>query len=397
MCAVVFYAAGLTTAQASDSTNALEQRILKVEQALGLTSNSDSALTLEQRLDAVEKKLESAKTQTSSNIIGNISDRITLSGTIELDYSHADDSNVSDDTVNNSFSNLDIGTIALGLEAKLHEYVSANVLLKGETLDTTDRIFWDEAFFTFAKDDMPVYFVAGKRTQPFGVFESLFINDPITKDLYEINKTGVTIGYAEEERLGVDLSFTLYKGETLITRVNDSGYGWTRSNPAGYTLTNDVSSIIVSASVSPVEGLTLAAYFDSEPGGTDQNNTLGGSLHWEIAAFTADAEYIGALNREKNVTDNKEYKESAWVVSLGYQIVEPLILAVRYEDFDADKMQSGNLDYRYGFAATYTLFDDQNFACNLLGEYRRSEYEHTQSSGTDQNLNEFFARLALEF
>lgn len=97
------------------------------------------------------------------------------------------------------------------------------------------------------------------------------------------------------------------------------------------------------------------------------------------------------------MTDNKEYTESAWFVSLGYQIVELLILAVRYEDFDADKIQSGNLDYRYGFAATYTLFEADSFVCNLLGEYRRSEYEHTQGSSTDQGLNEFFARLALEF
>lgn len=195
----------------------------------------------------------------ATSVIGNISDRITLSGTIELDYSYSNDSDISDNTVNDYTSEMDSGTVSLGLEAELHEYVSANVVLKGENLDTTDRIFWDEVFFTFAKDDMPVYFVAGKRTQPFGVFESLFINDPITQDLYEINKTGVTIGYADEEMLGIDLSFTLYKGEILITRVNDSGYGWTRDNSAGYAVTNDVSSYIVSAAVSPVDGLTLAA------------------------------------------------------------------------------------------------------------------------------------------
>ncbi|MFH2092772.1 MAG: LbtU family siderophore porin [Pseudomonadota bacterium] len=333
----------------------------------------------------------------ATSVIGNISDRITLTGTIELDYSYANDSDISDNIVNDSTSELDIGTVSLGLEAKLHEYVSANAVLKGENLDTDDRIFWDEVFFTFAKDDMPVYFVAGKRTQPFGAFESLFINDPITQDLYEINKTGATIGYADEKILGIDLSFTVYKGESLITRVNDSGFGWTRDNSAGYAVTNDVSSYIVSAAVSPLDGLTLAAYFNCEPGDTDRNDTLGGSLHWEVADFIADAEYIGALNREKHVIDNKEYKESAWFVSLGYQVLDPLILAVRYEDFDADKIQSGNLNYRYGFAAIYTLFKADSFACNLLGEYRRSEYEHTQGSSTDQSLNEIFARLALEF
>jgi len=45
-----------------------------------------------------------------------------------------------------------IGTVALGLEATLHEYVSANLLLKGEALDSDDDIFWDEAFFTIQKE-----------------------------------------------------------------------------------------------------------------------------------------------------------------------------------------------------------------------------------------------------
>jgi hypothetical protein len=110
-----------------------------------------------------------------------------------------------------------------------------------------------------------------------------------------------------------------------------------------------------------------------------------------------DLEYITALDREQRVTDNREYNESAWFASIGYQISEPFVVAMRYENFDADRSASGNLDYRYGFAATYTLFENDSFACNLMGEYRRSEYEFISGSGTDQYLNEFFTRLALEF
>lgn len=336
--------------------------------------------------------------KTASGSMGQISDLITLSGTIELDYSYASDSDVSDNTINDAASELDIGTVSLGLTAQLNDCVSADVVLKGENLDSnSDRIFWDEVFLTFEKDNLPFYAVVGKRTQPFGVFESLFISDPITQELYEINKTGITLGYADQDMLGIDFSVTVYKGETLITRVNDTGYGWARDNTAGYAVTNDVSSYIVSMSISPVDGLTLAAYYSSEPGDTDRNTTLGGSLHFELADFIADAEYIGALNREYHITDDREYKENAWFVSLGYQIADPLLCSVRYEDFDADKRQSGNLDYRYGIAATWTLFETENFTCTLLGEYRRSEYEHIQSSSTDQSLDELFARLALEF
>ena len=78
--------------------------------------------------------------------------------------------------------------------------------------------------------------------------------------------------------------------------------------------------------------------FNSEPGDTVRNDTIGGSLHWEFVGFIADSEYITVLNREKHLTDNREYKEKAWFVSLGYQIIDPLLLTVRYKDFSADKL-----------------------------------------------------------
>lgn len=402
-----FLAAGLATAVASDSNLNMEQRVLKIEKALGLSQNTGSGMTLEERVNAIEKQLNAAPAAAGTpqgmmmdagGAIGRISEKITLSGAIELDYSYADDSDTGDNTKNDSTSELDVGTIELGLEAALHPYVTANVLLKGENLDSdSDRVFWDEVFFTIARDDMPFYFVGGKRCQPFGLFESLFINDPITQDLYEINDTGATVGYANEDFFGIDVSATIYKGASLINRVKETEYGWERSNSAGFTDTNDVNSYILSAALSPVDGLVLAAYYNSEPGDTDRNTTLGGSVHWEIFDFIMDLEYIGALDRERHVADNREYNESAWFASLGYQVSDSLVVAVRYEDFDADRSASGNLDYRYGVAATYTLFESDGFACNLMGEVRRSEYEYISGGTTDQELNELFTRLALEF
>jgi hypothetical protein len=349
---------------------------------------------LEKRIEALEKVPPSG-----SGVLGQISDRITLSGAIELDYSYASDGDLSDNTSNQSSSDLDIGTVEIGLEADLHEYVSANFLLKGEALDSDDeKIFWDEVFFTIQKEDFPVYFIGGKRPQPFGTFESLFINDTITCDLYEIVKTGATIG-ATFEPFGIEISATLYKGETLIDRVSDVGYGFTRDNSTGYAASDDVESYILNMSLSLVENLTLSAYFDSEPGDSDRNTTAGVSAHYEIAGLILDGEYIGAIDREKHFTDNREYNESAWFVSLGYQILDPLLAAIRYENFDDDQNgdQDGHLNYRYSIGLTYTLFDNDNFACSLSGEYRKSEYELSSGSSADDDLNEFFARIAVEF
>lgn len=360
---------------------------------MGISSgHAASNLELEKRIATLEEQKESSAAGKS------LWDRFTLSGAIELDYSGSGNEDVSDKTKNSSTSDLDIGTIELGLDANLHKYVTAFALLKGENLSSNDdKIFWDEVFFTIAGDNMPVYFTGGKRVQPFGRYESLFINDPITQDLYEINGTGATVGYTSADFFDIDLSFTLYKGETLINRVKDTGYGWERNNSPGYASSKTVNSYIVSAAISPVNGMDLAVFYNSEPGDSERNTTLGGSFHFEIADFITDIEYIGALNREKHAADDKEYRESAWVASLGYQIADPLLVAVRYEDFNADRSADGNLDHRYSIGMNYTLFENEDFSCNLLGEYRRGEYEGNNGSANDLKLNEFFARVALEF
>ena len=352
-----------------------------------------SSIELEERIEALEKGSSSG-----SRVLGQISDWLTLSGAIELDYFYASDSDLSDNTNNQSSFDLDIGTVELGLEAVLHEYVSANFLLKGEALDSDDKIFWDEAFFTIQKQGVHAYFIGGKRGQPFGLFESLFINDPITCELYEVAKTGATIG-ATFEPFEIDISATLYKGEALIDQISDAGYGFTRDNTPGYAAKDEIKSYILNITMSPVEDLTLSAYFDSEPGDGNRNTTAGISIHYEIADFILDWEYIDAVNREKHFTDNQEYNESAWFISIGCQIMDPLLAAVRYESFDDDQSgeQDEHLDYRYSIGLTYTLFENDNFACSLLGEYRKSEYELSSGGSADDNLNEFFARIAIEF
>jgi len=339
----------------------------------------------------LEKRVEMLEQKSTSGSLGQISDRITLSGAIELDYTHSRKSNESS-------SDLDIGTVELGLEAALHEYVTANITLKGESLDSDDNFFVDEAFFTIQKQGMPVYFIGGKRALAFGTFESQLINDPITCELYEAVKTGATVG-ATYDALGIDVSATIYKGEAMISQISDAEYGFTRDNASGYTAKDDINSFILNMTLSPIENFTVSAYFDSEPGESDRNTTAGLSAHYEIADFILDGEYIGALNREKHFTDDKEYDESAWFVSVGYQVCEPLMAAIRYESFDDDQSgdQDDHLSYRYSIGASYTLFAEDDFACTIAGEYRKSEFELASGSSAEDSVDEFFARLSVEF
>ncbi|MBN2126519.1 MAG: LbtU family siderophore porin [Deltaproteobacteria bacterium] len=340
-------------------------------------------------------------------------DRITFSGAVELDYGYADDRDTGDNRVSDSTSDMDIGTVELGAEIALHEYVTGNVLFKAENLDADDNVFCDEATITLGKEGFPLYFVGGKRAQPFGVFESHLISDPLTQDLYEIADTGATFGFAPGV-YGMDISATLYRGEVLMTRMLEGAYGLDRTYlddtgalpgwreggmDARYDESDGVSSFIGNITMEPMEGMAAAIFYDSEPGDGKRNTTLGGMFHFEISGFTLDAEYITALGREEDAITGKEHKESALVGSVAYYVTDDLEVAARYETFEDDIQgdQDSHLDYRYALGCTYTLFKTEDFSASLMGEYRKSRFERQEGSPTDDGLNEFFARLAIEF
>jgi len=354
------------------------------------SGQSMSNYELEQEVKALKEKIKGSSP---------LSDGLTFSGAIELDYTYTDDSDIGDNTVNDSTSDLDIGTVELGLEVAFHEYVTGNFILKGEALDTDDdRVFWDEATIAIQKEGFPVYFVGGKRGQPFGVFESNMINDPITQDCYEIAKTGATVGYTTDY---LDISATIYKGEELMGHLAEAEYGFERDTSPTYEETDRLKSYIANITVLPAESLLLSLYYDSEPGDGERNETAGFTIHYEFGMFTLDAEYIAAINREKHFTDNKEYTESAWFAAIAFQVIDPLEIAARYEAFDDDITgeQDGHLEERYSIGFTYTLFENDSFATNLMGEYRVSnfEIESGNPNRVDDKLNEVFLRLAMEF
>jgi len=381
-----------------------------------LTALKQRISRLEGELKAKNKVIEEimAKKGTAAEDKGaNWSDKVTFSGAVELDYSYADDSDTGNNTINDSTSDLNIGTAELGAEIAFHEYVTGNLILKGEDLDDNDRVFWDEATITIRKEGFPLYFVGGKRGQPFGAFESHLISDPITKELYEIADTGATFGFIPGV-LGLDISATVYKGEALMAHMLEGAYGLDRtyldstSTLAGwrasgmratYEETDDLSSYIANVTMEPIEGMALGAFYNSEPGDGQRNNTLGGMFHLEIAKFVLDAEYITAVQREKDPVNGNEHKESAWFGSIAWQFTDPIEIAARYEAFDDDIQgeQDGHLKDRCGLGLTYTLFEKDSFTTSLMAEYRNSSYEKAAGSIADDGLNEFFAKLAIEF
>jgi len=344
----------------------------------------------------------------SDNSIGgterDLTDKINIYGNIELDFRFADEME------NGTVSDIDITTIELGTGLLLHEYVTGNIMLKGEDLGSSDTIFWNEVSITLRKEGFPFYFMGGKRLQPFGVFTKRLLNDSITQDLYEIYETGATFGFAPGI-YGLDISITAYKGEELMAHMIDGAYqldrtyqddeaafpAWRKGGMSmDYRESDDLASFILNITIAPAEDKLFSIFFDSEPGDGHRNDTLGGMLSYGIGKFILDMEYIVATQREKDSLSGDEYKESAWFGSVAYRLTDLLEIAGRYEGFDdgISGKQEDHLDYRYGLGGSYLLFENNDTAVFLMGEYRKSYFE---KSSTDNNMDEFFLRLAMVF
>lgn len=355
-------------------------------------------------LKAEIKKEIAEELKAEGGALGGLQDNITLSGAVEVDYQYKDHRDRTDAN-SDSTSDLFASTVELGVEAKVNEFTTANILVKAEDIDKSgnaannndasdpDNPFIDEAFITiFNQAKCPFYAVLGKRAQPFGQLFTHTISDPITKDAYEIATTGATFGYAPPDFFDLDVSLTFYKGEKVMGQV--AGIGSNPGRNGGHVETDDVSSYIASVSAQPMEALSVGMAFNSEPGYDSRNETLNAFAEFSIADFTVDAEYFTATKREK-LADNQEYKENAWVVGLAYQIMDPLELALRYESYDDDGSvdASGDFDHTIVFGANYDLFEN----VTLMGEYRNLKEKATAGSTYEETVNEFNFRVAVGF
>jgi hypothetical protein len=284
-------------------------------------------------------------------------EKAILHGFIEFNLDYIDPSDTEDGD-SGSTSELYLGEVALAFKVIFNEWVKTEIVVNAEDLgkgDETEEINLDEAIVTLNSPWIPMYLVGGKTVLPFGVFEDRMISGTITEDLYEIDDWGVTLGFAPDF-YGLDISVSVYEGQDIIENLKDFG---THEFSPGREKEDGVDSFIASVSLEPVEELlSLATFYENEPGDGDRNQSLGGALTLNVWKLILDAEYITALERGKGA-DGEENKESAWFVALAFQPFEKFELATRYEDFNDDVSgdQDEILTYRYSAGWNYSFSD----------------------------------------
>ena len=319
----------------------------------------------------------------------------------------------------------------LGIEADIVDWVSATVVLNseyiGDPLNGGDPgVVVDEAHIDISVPHTPIYFVLGKRIQPFGLFETYLVTDLLVQDAYETKAVGLTVGITAPR--STDLSMTLYKG-----RIRSDHLG--RSDLLGPGVPDfpeinvaRADSWILSGSSYPLrdDDLRVSAALASEPGTVRRMTTLNlgsyVSVPWH-ENLTFNAEYMRALRRDDVPGLGRSFRETALSVTASYQLVtkemeepsgrnyrarrarrlaHPTVMVVRYEALDdgsrAAVLGTWSVKNRISVGGRYTFFERGNVEATLSLEYRRQALRISPAyEGSAGPSHEVYMRFGLDF
>ena len=347
---------------------------------------------LMEELKAVQEKTKKLEAQMKEKgLLDKWSDKITLSGAIEVEVGYEDfdyDDPAEDDEKS---SDISLATVELGVDVDIVKYVKGHVLFKYE--DDED-VFVDEGSISINGEDVvPLYLNAGKLYIPFGNYESHFISDPLTLELGEIRESAIVAGFANDM---FDLSLGVFNGDINETDEDDD------------LIEKFVASAVFSLPEDTVSGLGLTAgaswisdIADSnglqdvlDEAGTDEIEDYipGWSAFLSVSfldKFFFEAEYVAATDKFENddlgLAPGEKFEPKAWNFELAYAITEDLEAAIRYEGSN----DALNIipEKQYGAAITYGLFENTSIAV----EYLHGKFEN------DDERNLLTAQLAIEF
>lgn len=362
---------------------------------------------LRQRIEELERKVETGeiereevkkissqlKEKVEEGILGKWSDKIELSGCVEVEASFSDkDRKAGSDSED---SDIVLATVELGVDLDIHKYVKGHILFLWEE-DDTEPVDVDEATITLGgTEDIPFFLTAGKMYPPIGNFVSFFITDPLTLELAETRESAVMVGYANDI---FELQMGAFNGD--LTDEED----------------DRINSFVVSGRITPPSdklgglGLTLGGYYTSnldsdnlegcfaDPLGNNELDDLVGAAGCFVSAslsiLALEFEYITALDEfeagEMTFDGGQKSEPSAWNLELAIAPMERLEFAFRYSE--TDEMRGGLDDdtlpeKMWGLVASYELFENVGFGVEFL----HSEWEN------DDEEDLFTTQLAIEF
>lgn len=278
-------------------------------------------------------------------------------------------------------SDMVLASAELAVNGQLSTNVSFHLCLLWEEDDAEENLL-DEAYLTLGgSDELPVYLQAGKMYLPFGNFNSIFISDPLTLELGEINKSAVHVGYALSM---MNVSASVFKGEEKEA-IQDG---------------------VVALTLTPHESIAAGAFWLSDLMETDGLVELGETLATNgyervsgVGAFvtlmvgsaTLHTEWMGAI---ESIDIGGKYRPMALHVEASTTIGERWSVGLRYEKSDDFYASHDGASFGDAFA------DEQVAAviCCKLTENLSASCEYLHAENDDgKNCEIVSFQLAVSF
>jgi hypothetical protein len=321
----------------------------------------------------------------------------------------------------------------LGVEADIDSWLSATAVINseyvGDTLLQADTpapfVVVEEAHLDITVPHTPIYFVLGKRSQPFGLFESYLATDLMVQDLYETKAVGLTAGVKAPG--STDVSFTAYKGRVRAKHMALSGLFGPETPDIPEVDTPLANSWIVSGVSSPAgDDWRVSAALASEPGAGRRQTTVNLGSYLSLPFYEhleLNAEFMRALRRDDVPGLGRSFRETALTATLSYVLItpkmietsgrnyrarrsrrfaHPAVAAFRFEALGdggrADALGTWSVKHRISAGGRYTFYTRGTVEAAMTLEYRRQTIRVSPVfAGPVPEAHEVYLRFGLDF
>jgi hypothetical protein len=365
---------------------------------------------LAQRVGELEEKMIETNANTAEKLMalekgekqidpGKISEFVTLTGLIEVEFA------TGDDFAGGNFNSFDASTVELGLDIKAPDWIAGHILLKYEEEgDNKGDFFVDEATITLGNSEkFPLTLTAGKFYLPFGDFSTNMIQDPLTLEIGEINDSGAALGF---ESNGFAAALYGYKGmkeadvNKPVTEHSDNmGYG----GMAGYGYgKNDVSftgGVSWTSNMADSDGAIADIFGDAGLDSVENSvNGLGIHLGAGFGPLSIIGEYITALDNFSPTEidfQGQGAEPGAWNTELAFTtelFSRETVFAIGWQGTD-EAVAIGLPESRYLGSVGMEILPKTALT---LEYYYDNDYD-TDDNGTGENASVVSAQLSYGF
>lgn len=302
----------------------------------------------------------------------------------------------SEDFAGAKTSDITLATVALGIDARVNERVSAHISFLYEE-DATD-FGVDEGTLSFLVNDV-VSFSAGKMYVPFGRYDSFMVSDPQTLVMGE---TVETVLMVSAERNGLYGSVYTFNGDSdkasTLAKGNDNelsagfnlGYARDEGFDVGISYISNIgdTDTLQALEASPTAGSV----------GQVDSPVPGGAAHVMVSFgnVTLVAEHVRALekftNGDLDGTVTAQEQPAATNFEAGIQLEKGWLLAAAYQE-TSDALFIGLPKKVVSGAVSYEVMPGATVAV----EYASMEDYASNDGGTGESANTLTLKMAAEF